>query len=56
LVPSPAPGFIATERRKVDMWSRLSPPLEVFATVDLVPLHKRYDPASDLTLIDPVIQ
>ena len=34
----------------------VSPTLEVFVTVDLVPLHQRYDPASDLTLINPVIQ
>ena len=30
-----------------------SPTLEVFVTVDQVPLHKKYDPATDLTLIDP---
>ena len=31
----------------------VSPTLEVFVTVDPVPLHKKYDPASDLTVIDP---
>lgn len=31
----------------------VSPTLEVFVTVDPVPLQKKYDPASDLTLIDP---
>lgn len=31
----------------------VSPTLEVFVTVDPVSLHKKYDPASDLTLIDP---
>lgn len=31
----------------------VAPTLEVFVTVDPVPLHKKYDPASDLTLIDP---
>lgn len=29
------------------------PTLEVFVTVDSVPLHKKYDPGTDLTLIDP---
>jgi hypothetical protein len=27
--------------------------LEVLVTVDAVALHKKYDPATDLTLIDP---
>ena len=31
----------------------VSPTLEVFVTVDPVALHKKYDPASELTLIDP---
>jgi predicted DNA-binding protein with PD1-like motif len=31
----------------------VSPTLEVFVTVDPFPLQKRYDPATDLTLIDP---
>jgi predicted DNA-binding protein with PD1-like motif len=31
----------------------VSPTLEVFVTVDPMPLQKKYDPASDLTLIDP---
>ncbi len=31
----------------------VSPTLEVFVTVDAVPLQKRYDPETDLTLIDP---
>jgi len=31
----------------------VSPTLEVFVTVDPVPLQKKYDPATDLTLIDP---
>jgi predicted DNA-binding protein with PD1-like motif len=29
------------------------PTLEVFVTTDAVPLHKRYNPETDLTLIDP---
>jgi predicted DNA-binding protein with PD1-like motif len=32
----------------------VSPTLEVFVTVDPIPLQKKYDPATDLTLIDPV--
>ena len=31
----------------------VSPTLEVFVTVDPIPLQKKYDPATDLTLIDP---
>jgi uncharacterized protein len=31
----------------------VSPTLEVFVTVDPSPLQKKYDPATDLTLIDP---
>jgi len=31
----------------------VSPTLEVFVTVDPVPLRKKYDPATELTLIDP---
>lgn len=31
----------------------VAPTLEVFVTVDPVLLHKKYDPATDLTLIDP---
>jgi predicted DNA-binding protein with PD1-like motif len=31
----------------------VAPTLEVFVTIDPVPLQKKYDPASDLTLIDP---
>jgi predicted DNA-binding protein with PD1-like motif len=31
----------------------VSPTLEVFVTVDPVSVHKRYDPETDLTLIDP---
>ena len=31
----------------------VSPTLEVFVTVDPVPLRKEFDPASHLTLIDP---
>jgi len=30
----------------------VSPTLEVFVTVDPVPLQKKYDPTSSLTLID----
>jgi predicted DNA-binding protein with PD1-like motif len=30
----------------------VSPTLEVFVTVDPVPLQKKYDPTSHLTLID----
>jgi uncharacterized protein len=30
----------------------VSPTLEVFVTVDPVPLQKKYDPSTDLTLID----
>jgi uncharacterized protein len=31
----------------------VSPTLEVMVTVDPVAMHKRFDPATDLTLIDP---
>jgi uncharacterized protein len=31
----------------------VSPTLEVFVTVDPIPLQKKYDPATDLTVIDP---
>jgi uncharacterized protein len=31
------------------------PTLEVFVTVNVVPLYKRFDPETDLTLIDPDI-
>jgi len=31
----------------------VSPTLEVFVTVDPVPLQKKFDPETDLTLIDP---
>lgn len=31
----------------------VSPTLEVFVTVDPIPLQKKYDPTTDLTLIDP---
>jgi uncharacterized protein len=31
----------------------VAPTLEVFVTIDAVPLRKEYDPASHLTLIDP---
>lgn len=31
----------------------VSPTLEVFVTVDPMPLQKRFDPGTDLTLIDP---
>ena len=31
----------------------VSPTLEVFVTVDPVPLQKKFDPSTDLTLIDP---
>lgn len=31
----------------------VSPTLEVFVTIDPVPLQKKYDPSTDLTLIDP---
>lgn len=32
----------------------VSPTLEVMVTVDPITMHKRFDPATDLTLIDPV--
>jgi predicted DNA-binding protein with PD1-like motif len=32
------------------------PTLEVFVTADAVPLYKRFDPETDLTLIDPDIK
>jgi predicted DNA-binding protein with PD1-like motif len=34
----------------------VSPTLEVIVTVDPVAMHKRFDPATDLTLIDPSLQ
>jgi hypothetical protein len=39
------------ERRTLNRGNRI-PTLEVFVTVDPVPLLKKYDPSSDLTLID----
>jgi predicted DNA-binding protein with PD1-like motif len=32
----------------------VSPTLEVMVTVDPITMQKRFDPATDLTLIDPV--
>jgi hypothetical protein len=34
----------------------VSPTLEVMLTVDPVTMHKRFDPATDLTLIDPSLK
>jgi predicted DNA-binding protein with PD1-like motif len=34
----------------------VSPTLEVMLTVDPVAMHKRFDPETDLTLIDPALQ
>jgi predicted DNA-binding protein with PD1-like motif len=34
----------------------VSPTLEVMVTVDPVTMHKRFDPATDLTLIDPTLK
>ncbi len=34
----------------------VSPTLEVMVTVDPVTMHKRFDPATDLTLIDPALK
>jgi len=34
----------------------VSPTLEVMVTVDPVATHKRFDPETDLTLIDPALQ
>jgi uncharacterized protein len=34
----------------------VSPTLEVFVTVDPVTMQKRFDPATDLTLIDPALK
>jgi predicted DNA-binding protein with PD1-like motif len=34
----------------------VSPTLEVMVTVDPVTMHKRLDPETDLTLIDPALQ
>jgi hypothetical protein len=36
--------------------ANVSPTLEVMVTVDPMPMHKRLDPASDLTLIDPTVK
>ena len=33
-----------------------SPTLEVMVTVDPIAMHKRFDPETDLTLIDPTIK
>jgi uncharacterized protein len=33
-----------------------SPTLEVMVTVDPITMHKRFDPATDLTLIDPALK
>src|ERR1700731_3012961 len=34
----------------------VSPPLEAMVTVDPIAMHKRFDPATDLTLIDPALK
>jgi predicted DNA-binding protein with PD1-like motif len=34
----------------------VSPTLEVMLTVDSIAMHKRFDPATDLTLIDPSLK
>ena len=34
----------------------VSPTLEVMVTVDPISMHKRFDPATDLTLIDPALK
>jgi hypothetical protein len=34
----------------------VSPALEVMVTVDPVGMHKRFDPETDLTLIDPALK
>jgi predicted DNA-binding protein with PD1-like motif len=34
----------------------VSPTLEVMVTVDLVTMQRRFDPATDLTLIDPALK
>jgi predicted DNA-binding protein with PD1-like motif len=34
----------------------VSPTLEVMVTVDPVTMQKRFDPATDLTLIDPALK
>src|SRR5580692_4902546 len=34
----------------------VSPTLEVMVTVDPMTMHKRFDPATDLTLIDPALK
>jgi uncharacterized protein len=36
--------------------AHVSPTLEVMVTVDPIPMHKRLDPETDLTLIDPTIR
>jgi uncharacterized protein len=36
--------------------ARVSPTLEVMVTVDPIAMHKRFDPETDLTLIDPTIK
>jgi hypothetical protein len=36
--------------------ANVSPTLEVMVTVDPMPMHKRLDPATDLTLIDPTVK
>jgi predicted DNA-binding protein with PD1-like motif len=34
----------------------VSPTLEVMVTVDAIPMQKRLDPETDLTLIDPALK
>jgi predicted DNA-binding protein with PD1-like motif len=34
----------------------VSPTLEVMVTVDPIAMHKRFDPETDLTLIDPSLK
>jgi predicted DNA-binding protein with PD1-like motif len=36
--------------------AHVSPTLEVMVTVDPIAMHKRFDPETDLTLIDPTMK
>jgi hypothetical protein len=36
--------------------AQVSPTLEVMVTVDPIAMHKRFDPGTDLTLIDPTLR
>ena len=49
-------GPDGTQRGGHVLSANVSPTLEVMVTVDPVPMQKRFDPDTDLTLIDPALK